>query len=157
MYVRVDIKAGNALRDLRNLKAAIDKAAYKAWVDTTREALTFMKRNGYFDRTGLLTRSMKSETVRSGYLGFRSMLSANATYALWVDQPTRAHDIDARRAPFLVFFWPAPKGPNAVVFFKHVRHPGTKGAMFSNKTSKRMFGRFRASTQGAVDATVRSR
>jgi len=154
MHVKVDIGARATLRDLQKIKKAIDAAAFKSWSRSTRAALMFMKRNGYFDRTGELTRSMRQESTRTGYLRFKSKVSANARYALWVDQPTRAHDIVARRAPFLVFFWAAPKGPNQVVFFRKVRHPGTRGALFSDMTRKHMVGRFQVSTQVAVDAAI---
>lgn len=47
--------------------------------------------------------------------------------ALWHHEGTRPHVIRARRAPFLVFFWPKV---GRVVRFKQVNHPGTKPNRF---------------------------
>ena len=150
--IHVTAQTAGAQEDLVRTRNRIAAAGARSWLAATKTALRFMQRNGYFDRTGTLTKSMRYTFVSTGFLQFRSEVIASASYALFVDQPTRPHEIVARRAPFLRFYWGPPKGPGAVVFFKKVQHPGTRGALFSDMTRKHMIGRFQVGTQVAIDA-----
>ena len=150
--IRVTAETAAAQEDLVRTRNRVGAAAAKSWANSTKVALRFMQRNGYMDRTGTLTKSMSSDFQSQGFLRFTSEVVADADYALFVDQPTRPHTIVARRAPFLRFFWGPPKGPGAVVFFRKVEHPGTRGALFSDMTRKHMIGRFQVSAQVAIDA-----
>jgi len=152
--IKVTAETQAAQDDLLKTKIAIDHAVAKSWKNSTQVALRFMKHNGYFDRTGKLTKSMSLRFKTMGFLRIQSQVRADAHYALWVDQPTKPHPIDAKYAPFLVFFWGPPKGPGHVIFAKHVDHPGTRGALFSDNTRKHMLGRFQVSTQQAIDAVL---
>ena len=158
MTIRIKVETDQATQWLlQRVKPAIDAAALRSWVDSTTVARKFMQNNGYISRTGRLTESMREgPTVRRGFLQYRSDVSANASYALFVDQPTKAHEIKARRAPFLVFFWGPPKGPGATIFARKVWHPGTRGALFTDMTAKHMVGRFQVSAQVAIDAALRA-
>ena len=158
MNVQVKVETDQAVQWLlQRVKPAIDAAVARSWVNSTTVARKFMQNNGYISRTGRLTDSMREgATVRRGFLQYRSDVSANAPYALFVDQPTRPHEIRARRGPFLVFFWGPPKGPGATIFARKVNHPGTRGALFSDMTAKHMVGRFQVSAQVAIDAALRS-
>lgn len=154
-FVQVNVGTSEALRSLKRVQQQIDSSALNSWKNSTEVALRFMKHNGYIDRTGQLTKSMKLGTIkRAGFLSFRSSVRAEAKYALFVDQPTKPHDIVARRAPLLVFFWGPPNGPGHVVGFRKVKHPGTRGALFSDMTAKHMVGRFQVATQVAIDAAI---
>ena len=54
----------------------------------------------------------------------------HTSYALFVHEGTKPHDITARNAGSLYFFWPhGPDGPNFYAF-RTVHHPGTKPNKF---------------------------
>ncbi len=156
MNVRVEVETEAAVQWLlQSAKHGIDAAVARSWQQSTSVAHKFMRNNGYISRTGRLTDSMREgRTIRRGFLEYQSDVSANSSYSLYVDQPTMPHEIRARRAPFLVFFWGPPKGPGHTVFFRKVNHPGTRGALFSDMTAKHMVGRFQVSTQVAIDAAI---
>lgn len=52
------------------------------------------------------------------------------SYAWWVEEGTPPHDIVARNASALAFYWAnGPDGPGTY-FFRKIKHPGTKGVHF---------------------------
>ena len=150
-FVVARVQGSEFRRDFIGTKHRIDAGAFAEWQRATLTALTFMRRNGYRDRTGVLSASMRSDVQYEGPLRYRSRVGAYAKYALFVDQPTRAHEIRARRAPNLVFWW---EKMGVLFVGKRVMHPGTKGALFSEMTAKHMIGRFQVGTQVAVDRAV---
>lgn len=113
------------------------------------DAKTAMHEHGYQNRTGRLTSSMTFRTMRTGGLGFLSIIEISAPYALWVDEPTKPHVIKARRAPFLVFKWRGSWHRRKSVF-----HPGTSGARFSNAAADYVEQTVTDRLQRAVDGAV---
>ena len=85
-----------------------------------------MNQHNYQNRTGRLTASMSARTARTGGMGFVSIVEIKAPYALWVDEPTKPHVIEAKNATYLRF-----KVRGSWVMTKRVHHPGTRGAWFS--------------------------
>lgn len=59
--------------------------------------------------------------------------------ALWHHEGTRAHVIQARTKPRLVFYWPKV---GRVVAFKRVNHPGTRPNRFLTNALKVLRGRY---------------
>jgi len=73
--------------------------------------------------------------------GIEFQVGTDVPYALYVHEGTKPHEIKAKNAPFLVFFWPKV---GKVVYFKRVWHPGTKPYKFLEKAleaSMRMWQR----------------
>ena len=83
------------------------------------EAYQRIAKGSYFKtRTG---RTLKSFSVTAA--GLTSKVESRDKIAHFMNVGTRPHDIVARRAPMLVFYWAKAGG---IVRFKKVRHPGTK-------------------------------
>lgn len=64
---------------------------------------------------------------------------ANSSHALFVHEGTQPHDINARLAPEMIFFW---HKVGATVFRKHVRHPGTRAVPFLRDALESIMSRF---------------
>lgn len=73
------------------------------------------------DRTGALRKSI-TRGQKSTWVHF---LKASAKHALWVEEKTNPHRIEARNGGMLRF-----RFHGAIVFRRSVNHPGTKGAHF---------------------------
>src|SRR5688500_2626978 len=89
---------GHALRALEdNLDDAMAEALREAAVAVASEARTHHE---FTDRTGALTRSIHSEPTSGAFMsGDLSVeVVADAPYAKFVEDGTRAHPIEARRA-----------------------------------------------------------
>lgn len=119
--------------ETRGFVAWLDKVEQRLENAALAEASTLadlakaeMNQHGYQNRTGRLTSSMVARTARTGGMGFLSIIEIKAPYALWVDEPTKPHVIEARNALWLRF-----KVRGQWVFRKRVYHPGTRGAWFS--------------------------
>lgn len=150
---KVEVEAAEFVQYMGQMAKALDAACYTAWVRQTDKAAEYMRANGYKDRTGALSKSMRGVASRQGAFQYRAVVSANERYALWVDQPTRAHIIKPKRRGYpLRFFW-AKVG--RYVSFMRVRHPGTRGAHFS-RAALLEFGMFRFPEflQHACDETI---
>lgn len=105
---------------LQKIDAGITKAMQVSVVEAADEAVKYAKSNHvYKDRTGALTRSIKRSTT----ITTRNIVSANimatAKHARYVEFPTKAHVIEARRARFLRFWH-----NGVLVITKRVNHPG---------------------------------
>jgi hypothetical protein len=108
-----------------------------------------------YGATGYLSNSVVFELTGSGFVVYPA-----ADYALFVDQPTRPHEIRPVLAKALVFA-PRNGGPtrlgttrtgsrvgfrrigtrevaSSVVFVQVVHHPGTKGFFFIEETAERV-------------------
>lgn len=84
-------------------------------------------RHTFRNRTGTLERSVEGFAV--GWVSeerFEGRIRAGASYASFVEEPTRPHEIRVRRAVWLR--WEDSGGD--VHFAKRVRHPGTRGQPF---------------------------
>lgn len=64
---------------------------------------------------------------------------ANSPHAVFVHGGTRPHDINARLAPEMIFFW---HKVGRTVFRKHVRHPGTRAVPFLRDALESIMSRF---------------
>jgi hypothetical protein len=67
--------------------------------------------------------------------------------ARWLEGGTRAHVIRARRARYLRFFW---RKLGRVVYFKSVRHPGTRPYRFLYLATHAVGDRVRLGIQGGM-------
>jgi hypothetical protein len=76
----------------------------------------------YKDRSGNLTRSISGRVTGFDHLGATGILEATAKYASFVENGTKPHRIEARKAKALR--WEGSDGE--VHFAKGVNHPGTK-------------------------------
>lgn len=74
-------------------------------------------------RPGTLRDSIVVRLARGGPNGVSALIGSDDPIALWHHEGTVPHVIVPRRARRLVFYWPRV---GAVVFAKHVNHPGTR-------------------------------
>lgn len=82
---------------------------------------------GYKNQTGTLTEATQYKVVRVSGRITRVKLYNRTKYAAAIDKGSKAHDIPARKAPYLVFYW---HKMSRWVRTKSVRHPGTKPYRF---------------------------
>lgn len=102
-----------------HFERAVEEGA-KAGVEASRQAIPV--------RTGALRReNLGRVTVREARAVWGEM-RWNRRYASFIDQGTRPHPIDARRAPALFFYW-----ERIGTFFvgPHVDHPGNPAFKFT--------------------------
>lgn len=89
-----------------------------------------------FKRRSPAGKSLKDNTtpriLRIGKTG-KLRLTWNKPYAASIDEGARRHDIPARRAPYLHFFWPKV---GHWVKFKMVNHPGNRAYHFGFQAQK---------------------
>lgn len=94
--------------------------------DHVSHQASFKHRSGK-TRRGVRTRVLKLKS------GVKLRVTNVAKTARWLEFGTRPHTITARRKRFLSFFWAKAGGR---VFFKKVRHPGTKPYRFMQAAAK---------------------
>ncbi|ADX31945.1 tail component [Tsukamurella phage TPA2] len=88
-------------------------------------------------KTGNLGRSIREEQVKpTGPFRVTGGVSADAPYARYVHDGTRAHIITPRNGQFLAF----PGRSGQTVFARSVRHPGTKARPFLVNAAERVVG-----------------
>ena len=89
-------------------------------------------------RTGCLQASIVKRVEENPISGFAIRIVADTrpcspkriSYALFVEEGTKPHEIKAKGDGVLAFHWDhGPNGPG-LYFFKSVQHPGTKGVHF---------------------------
>lgn len=153
LSIRVD---GNALEALRRMPARLE-ATINGWADRAAQysrgvmVQTIRDRQQAVGRTGILSNSVTAIRTPTGFT-----VGPTAEYAVFVDQPTRPHDIYPRTARALAF---ASAGGvitrstttghvrskftfggkttiGGAVFARHVRHPGTRGLFFVDATAE---------------------
>jgi hypothetical protein len=125
---------GHALRALDdNLDDAMAEALRESGVMVASEARTHHE---FTDRTGALTRSIHSEPVEGTFLGndLSVQVVADTPYAKFVEEGTRAHPIEARRAKVLRYHQ-----NGRLMFRKRVRHPGTRPYRYLQGALDRLF------------------
>jgi len=83
-------------------------------------------------RTGKMVGNIE---IKKGHWkrGIQFEVGSDVPYALYVNEGTKPHEIKAKNAPFLVFFWPKV---GRVVHFKRVWHPGTRPYKFLNRAQE---------------------
>ena len=145
----VTFETGDFVAWLDEVERRLNDETQAAATTLAEDAVKAQREHGYQNKTGKLTASMRFRTMRTGGLGFLGVVETLAPYALWVDQPTRAHIIRARRAPYLVFYW-----RGAWHRRKSVKHPGTKGAHFSQAAHDTIEAQAHNRFQQAVDSAV---
>lgn len=136
--VRVAVDSRDAVSKLRATPDALQRAAARwqavggqyvrgVMVRTIRQS---QKTEG---RTGFLSNSVVARQTTRGF-----QVAATASYAVYVDQPTRPHVIRPKD-PDGVLAFPG-LGINArrggTVFAKYVNHPGTRGMFFADRTAR---------------------
>jgi hypothetical protein len=77
------------------------------------------------NRTGVLQDSIHGLAPTNTSNGAEGILAALAPYASYLEEGTKAHEIKARRAPFL--HWEDEEGHH---YAKRVWHPGTQASPF---------------------------
>lgn len=92
-----------------------------------RERSTFKRRGA----NSLKDATQSRTVIRRGRALIR--LSWPTKYAAPIDKGAGPHPIAARRAPYLVFFWPRV---GHVVRFRKVRHPGNRAFRFGHHAQK---------------------
>lgn len=103
------------------------KEAGAAAAKNVRERSTFKRRGAH----SLKDSTQSRVVIRRG--GALIRLSWPKKYAAAIDKGARAHEIWARRAPYLRFFWPRV---GHVVHFKMVHHPGNRPFHFGKHAQK---------------------
>lgn len=177
----IHIDASEFLADLEALKNDIHAGLRVAWEQASEETLEVMRGHGYKDRTGNLSRTMYSQVFVNGMFNISADVVAPASYALYVDQPTKAHPIFPKGAdgsPGLYqdpglgkkrgvqrrrnMFTPDRKAlrwfeNGRPVFAKYLigshQHPGTFGAFFSEAAANHGW-RFSELSQQQIDAAI---
>lgn len=117
-----------------SMQDKMDASGAMAWRKAVREAYDSQRENGYQNKTGALTASMKWKTWEPSKFAWRGSLTTSAPYAVYVDSGTRPHKINAKPGGMLKFYWPKV---GAWVAFKSVNHPGFKGAGFTAEAIQR--------------------
>lgn len=84
-------------------------------------------------RTGVMASSIHYDKS-SWHKGLVFHVGSPIYYSLYVHEGTKPHEIRAKYAPMLVFFWPKV---GRVVHFKKVNHPGTRPYRFLTKAVER--------------------
>lgn len=148
----IEFKADVAQAELAimRLRGAIHGEVYMAWKNSANQAVQFMRQRGYKDRSGTLSKSMRSTVVDRGSLNLQAIVEATAPYAFFVDQGTKPHIIKAHGTA-LSFQWSNVGGQ---AFFRSVHHPGTKPANFARDVATVYSVVFAAATQAAIDRAV---
>lgn len=101
----------------------------RRWVEIVREEVPRV--------SGGLAKSQITRTyVRNGQVELRTY--QKQPQGTWVSKGTKAHIIEARKRPWLVFFWErGPEGPR-VYKFKKVNHPGAKPNDYLDRSVERL-------------------
>ncbi len=110
-------------RTLDVIEKSLDQAVEHAAVEGAEEA----RRVGqYQDRTGRLRGAIVAHFVRSSGRSVTWEILSPTNYSMFVENPTRPHEIRARNARSLAF-----RGRDGrMVFRQSVQHPGTRGYPF---------------------------
>lgn len=145
----VHVESRDFVAWLEHVEKSIENQVVGTASALAQEAGQQMNQHGYQNRTGKLTASMHWRTARTGGMGFLSIVEIGAPYAVFVDLPTKAHKIEARRAPMLVFFWRGEWHRR-----KSVWHPGTRGAHFSTRAADFYRNVCSIRFQRAVDSAI---
>lgn len=145
---------GHALRELDD---NLDRAMAEAMLDAgNMVAAEARATHGFTDRTGALSRSIHAESSGGSFLDgtLDVAVVADTPYAKFVEEGTRAHVIEPRRAKALR--WIGRNG--RAVFARRVRHPGTKPYLFLVGALERLFPTLvtQQAEQGLVRAFKRS-
>lgn len=159
--------------DLQGLKPAVQRAI-EAWVPGaaiyTREAMRqqILQRTQTVGRTGFL-RNSTSLTLRAR--GFT--VYPTAQYAIFVDQPTRPHEIRPVRRQALAFArsggivsrsgatvqtrfrYGGRETKTSAVIVRSVHHPGTRGTFFNDATRQAVRTPLAAMLQRSLQDAVR--
>jgi hypothetical protein len=125
---------GQALRAIEdNLDDAVAEALRDAGVMVASEARTHHE---FTDRTGNLSRKIRSEPTEGSFFGgdLSVQVVADTPYAKFVEDGTRAHPIEARRAKVLRYYQ-----NGRLMFRKRVRHPGTRPYLYLKGALDRLF------------------
>lgn len=131
---RVTLETEACARDIERLSVDFRKVARKILVDVVTDTERRAKDSRtYRDRTGTLRKNTSGWYNVSDFSGF---VIAHTHYSKYVDAGTKPHEIKARRAPFLRFYW---EKLGRWVALKKVNHPGTKPYMFMQNAEA--FGR----------------
>jgi Bacteriophage HK97-gp10, putative tail-component len=128
---RIDVAA--ALQGIERLNAEILSVARQSLRQAASHAVTLARQTTTFkDRTGNLRASIRFEDrglwdyrAVAGGVGSRATNRKGAQYALFVEEGTRPHAIEARRAKALRFVM-----NGEIIFRRRVWHPGTKATNF---------------------------
>lgn len=78
--------------------------------------------------------------VTTDETGVVVLVGSDDPIALYHHEGTRAHPIEARNSPFLVFFWDRT---GRVMYVKRVQHPGTRPNRFLVNALRVLAGRYR--------------
>ncbi len=135
--------------DMKALLTDIDDRGYTAFVRSVKEAEESTNEHGYQNRTGKLQASRGYRAYRQGRLGWAGEIKWRAPYAQWVDSPTKAHAIAAKKAKMLRWY-----SYGQPVFRRRVWHPGTSGAGFSKHAAEQFELRATSTIQEGVDSAV---
>jgi hypothetical protein len=146
------IDTDDFLADWIGLEVGIGEAAYTGLRSELNEAAEATTQHNYRNRTGALTMSRLTSGHRSGSMQWTGEITWHASYAKFVDEPTKAHAIVARKAKMLRFY---DKSGN-VVFRRSVWHPGTKGSGFSDMARMHLSFGLPEAVQSSVDSAISS-
>jgi len=125
----VDFDLSDIRDALRLAEREINHGAENAVRLAASEGLAYSRaRRRYKDRTGQLSDFAYSTIVSRSVGKPEAEIVWPVAYASFVEEGTKPHPIEARRAPNLVFYWPKIGG---VFVGKRVNHPGTKAYGFA--------------------------
>jgi len=114
--------------------------------DAGKAGVLYARENtGYRNRTGTLTEATQYKVVRTpGGKITRIKLFNRTPYAAAIDKGARPHVIEARRAPYLVFYWSKMSRWMRV---RRVNHPGNKPYKFLSNATLHAFEDLRTNLQ----------
>lgn len=136
--VSMRIDSGAFVKSLRGASARFDTLVMAAIRRTVELAATYAKTSTRYKSHTYKLRSSIEGTVMGGFGGVAGAgalggrVSANAPYAAYVENGTKAHDIHPRRKTVLRFVQ-----NGTVRFARHVRHPGTAPRPFMADAKER--------------------
>jgi hypothetical protein len=123
----------------RMVKRVLNRAAPEAQKHVRDKA-------GFTHRTGTALARTTARVMRLKS-GGKIRIANAARHAKWLEHGTRAHVIRARRARYLRFFW---RKLGRVVYFKSVRHPGTRPYRFLYLATHAVGDRVRLGIKGGM-------
>lgn len=134
----------SANETIRELERGIERVTATAAQEGADEA----RKVGQFqDRTGQLRRNIAAFRVSGGPRQSSWEVLAATPYAQFVEAGTKPHQIHARSAPYLVFYWPKV---GRVVRFTRVNHPGSRPYPFMGPGLLKAERSMRAGFEGLI-------
>ena len=131
----------------RQLMADTEQAVNQAMRSAAPEARKHVRNKaGFTHQSGATLNATDARVIRLRG-GGKIIVSNTDRKARWLEHGTRAHVIRPRRARYLRFYW---RKFERIVYFKSVRHPGTRAYRFLYLATHAVGDRVRLKIQGGM-------